>query len=337
MNSIGPDAPLVTAVALCYNHSRFVAQCLDSVLEQTYRNIEVFIVDDCSRDDSPRIVEDWLRAHRLDWRFIRHQNNLGICKTLNEVVRLARGDYFCMIATDDLWLPDKVERQVGIMEHLPASVGWVYSDAFQIDEAGNPLPRMFIESHRAFSRMPEGGIELVLWEANFIPAMTTLIRRRCYDVVGLYDEDLFFEDWDMWLRMARRFEAAYCPVPSAKYRVVGTSMVRSAWDRMVDSACRMCLKHLRHGNLSVQARRAALAQLSRQALLSYDARSARHKSNLLHAVVSEPSIRLLGAFLAATCGLSFNACRTAGRLLRGGRGASPQAPAESSGAVRRLG
>ena len=50
MNSIGPDAPLVTAVALCYNHSRFVAQCLDSVLEQTYRNIEVFIVDDCSRE-----------------------------------------------------------------------------------------------------------------------------------------------------------------------------------------------------------------------------------------------------------------------------------------------
>ena len=83
--------------------------------------------------------------------------------------------------------------------------------------------------------MPAGNIQQVLWEGNFIPAMTTMTRRECVERVGLYDETLFYEDWDMWLRIAKHYNFFYSEQVSAKYRLVGTSMVRSQWPRLVDA------------------------------------------------------------------------------------------------------
>ena len=162
------------------------------------------------------MIDNWLKKHRLDWQFIPHTRNVGICASLNEVLRLARGKYISMVAADDVWLPDKTSRQVEMMEQMPEDVGVVYSDAFQIDENGETLPQMFIEAQRNFAVPPEGFLFDVLLEGNFIPAMTTLIRRECFTQVGTYDEDLCFEDWDMWMRISRRFRFAYDKIPAAK-------------------------------------------------------------------------------------------------------------------------
>ena len=111
--------PLVTAFVGCYNHSRFVEECLDSVRHQTYPNLQVIIFDDGSKDNSVSVIDTWLKKHRLDWQFISHTRNVGICASLNEVLRLARGKYASMVAADDVWLPDKTARQVEMMEQLP--------------------------------------------------------------------------------------------------------------------------------------------------------------------------------------------------------------------------
>src|SRR6266478_3036286 len=187
LNSRLRSFPLVTAFVGCYNHSRFVEECLDSVRQQTYPNLQVIIFDDCSTDDSVSVIDNWLKKHRLDWQFIRHNRNVGICASLNEALRLARGKYISMVAADDVWLPDKTARQVEMMERLPEDVGVVYSDAFQIDENGATLPQMFIEAQRNFAFPPKGLLFDVLLEGNFIPAMTTLIRRECFTQVGTYD------------------------------------------------------------------------------------------------------------------------------------------------------
>jgi len=102
-------------IVLSYNHSRFILETLESVRAQTYKNTELIILDDCSSDDSVSIIERWLQENAIACTFIRHQKNQGICKSLNETLAVATGKYISMVASDDLWLPDKIARQVEIM------------------------------------------------------------------------------------------------------------------------------------------------------------------------------------------------------------------------------
>ena len=240
--------PIVTTVVLCYNQAQFVLETLESVKAQTYKNTQFIIVDDYSSDDSVPVIEGWLRKNGIDdCTFIRHSKNEGICKSLNDAVRAADGKYISMTASDDTWLPDKIERQVEIMESQPESVGVLYSDAFQMDANGNLLPEMFIPLHRNLPEMPQGEILSVLLEGNFIPAMTTLIRRSCYGIVGLYDETLPWEDWDMWMRIARRFSFLFSATPSAKYRIHGQSYTRLFRKSMTKDLWNMWLKQFELG------------------------------------------------------------------------------------------
>jgi glycosyltransferase involved in cell wall biosynthesis len=220
------NAPLVTAIAVCYNHARFVIDCLESIRQQTYRPIELIIMDDCSSDDSVRLIRQWLSSGAMDGRLVAHERNQGLCRTLNDALALATGKYVAIVATDDLWMPKKLETQVQRLESLGENYGVVYSDAWLIDESGQRMSGMFIGSHRAFPRMPEGSIFSVLMGGNFIPAMTTLVRRDCYARVGLYDENLAYEDWDMWLRLSRDYAFAFSSEVSAAYRIVSTSLIR---------------------------------------------------------------------------------------------------------------
>jgi glycosyltransferase involved in cell wall biosynthesis len=225
--------PLVSIISICYNHERFVKDCLESIRRQAYPNLQIIITDDCSKDSSVALIREWMVQNpALPTTFISNDQNRGLCKSLNQAIALARGKYISMIATDDIWKPGKISRQVSVMESLPETVGVLYSDAERMDETGAPLPGRFIESYRQFDRMPEGNIQEQLWDGNFIPAMTTLIRRSVFDKVGLYDEGLFYEDWDMWLRVSEHYHFAYDDRPSAIYRVVQTSMSKSSVDRM---------------------------------------------------------------------------------------------------------
>jgi glycosyltransferase involved in cell wall biosynthesis len=242
--------PLVSTIVLSYNQSRFVRETLESVKSQIYKATQLIIVDDCSSDDSVETIERWLHENRVDCIFIRHDENQGICKSLNDSLAAATGKYVSMVASDDVWLPDKIVQQVEMMESQPDHVGVVYSDAFQMDEQGHPLPDMFIAAHRKLSEMPQGQILGVLLEGNFIPGMTTLVRRSCYDVVGLYDENLPWEDWDMWMRIARRYSFLYSPTPFATYRRHEKSLSRSDRAAMLKGSFKTCLKQFSLGHLN---------------------------------------------------------------------------------------
>lgn len=219
--------PLVTVIAVCYNHFRFVLECLESIRNQTYENIQLIIMDDCSKDDSVGIIRAWIADNSVNCTFLPHTENKGICRTLNEALTYASGKYISLIATDDVWMLDKIENQVKQMEMLAEDVGVLYSDALQIDEAGGLLPKMFIESNQTLPEPHSGYIASVLIEGNFIPAMTALIRKTCYEKVGFYDEQLCYEDWDMWLRISEHFKFIFSPGVSAKYRIVSTSLSRN--------------------------------------------------------------------------------------------------------------
>ncbi|HEY1921672.1 MAG TPA: glycosyltransferase [Tepidisphaeraceae bacterium] len=261
--------PLVTAIVLCYNHARFVVEALEGVKSQTYTNIQLLIIDDRSTDDSVAVIEKWIAANNLDCTFVRHEKNMGLCRSLNEAVSLSRGEYISLVAADDVWLPHKIAMQVEMLEKLPRKVGVAYTDAFQIDEHGNVLPKRFIEDHRrSLTSPPTGDVQEQLWRGNFVPAMSTLVRSEVYKTIGGYDETLAYEDWDFWLRASRQYEFAYSPEISAKYRVLATSMIRTRQDEIRKSVRRIYLKNLEAGDLPPAIQRTAIDVLMDEAARS---------------------------------------------------------------------
>ncbi|MBH2042331.1 MAG: glycosyltransferase [Comamonadaceae bacterium] len=258
-------APAVTVIAVCFNHARFLTECLDSIAAQTFQGFQLIVTDDCSRDDSAQLIESWLARHRPDALFIRHGVNVGLCKTLNEALAEARGEFISMVATDDAWEPDKIERQLAAARQAGPQVAVVYSDASRMNEDGVRLEKNFIESHTPECTRPSGQVFAELANRNFIPAMATLIRRQALVDVGLYDERLAYEDYDMWLRLAVRYEFVYVPALVARYRIVSTSMVRTIFAQPSPhfhfTVYLICMKWLPGERLSARQRTAWVKRL----------------------------------------------------------------------------
>ena len=308
--------PLVSAIILCYNQARFVIECLEGVKAQQYPNLELIVNDDGSRDDSAAVIQAWLAGSGIPYRFLRNGTNQGLCRSLNNAILQSRGKYIAGVAADDVWLPGKLLRHVERLEKLAPEVGLIYTDALQMDEVGKSLAKNFIETYRHFEARPEGNIHRVLWQGNFIPAMTTLIKRECYDKVGLFDESLYYEDWDMWLRISRCFSFAYLDEVSAKYRIVSTSMMQSQGNRMIDAGCQVCFKHLSGGEMDRETRKLAARLFYDYAIASYERGTANYKKQLLQAFRFRPTPGLALRCSFALCGVGSERFARLRRLLQ---------------------
>ena len=281
--------PAVTVIALCFNHERFLTECLDSIAAQTFQDFQLIVTDDCSRDDSAKLIENWLACNRPDALFIRHSVNMGLCKTLNEALMQARGEFISMVATDDAWEVDKIERQLAVARQVGQQVAVVYSDASRMDEDGTRLEKYFIDSHTPGCNRPSGQVFSELANRNFIPAMATLIRRKALVDVQLYDERLVYEDYDMWLRLAARYEFVYCNAVVARYRVVSTSMVRTIFanpsPHYYYTVYLICMKWLPGKRLSTHQRVAWVKRLWEAAYGLYVANDRRAAACLWNAAL----------------------------------------------------
>lgn len=301
-------APAVTVIAVCYNHARFLHECLNSIAVQTMQEFQLIVADDCSTDGSADLIEKWLAEHKPNALFIRHTVNIGLCKTLNESLLHARGDFISMIATDDAWEPDKIERQLTLMSRQTAEVAVIYADATRMDETGQRIATDFIEAHVPECTRPSGHIFAELANRNFIPAMSTLVRRQALIDVGLYDERLSYEDYDMWLRLASRYCFVYCPLVLARYRIVNTSIVRTIFAK--PSAQHyytqhlICQKWLPGRHLTQTQREAWADRLLGSAYGLYVLGDARAKRALWWAVRYTLKPRAMLLAIASTLGIS---------------------------------
>lgn len=232
------DLPLVTVGVASFNNAGYLRETLESIRLQTYTRLELLIVDDASRDDSVMVAEAWLAEHpEVNGRLIRHTTNLGVCRVCNDIITEAQGEFVTIIGSDDVYLPDKFAIQVPLLQIAPPTVGILFSPIERMNEAGHPLPDTG-EAHH------EGQVFMDLLNVNFISAMGTLMRRSCYERVGLYDETLAYEDWDMWLRMAREYEFQFSPRVSARYRIHAGSATFSRRMQLAESSLQLLEKHI---------------------------------------------------------------------------------------------
>lgn len=199
MNTCNKD-PLVSVVIPCYNHDGYVQECLRSVIEQDYDNIELIVIDDGSTDHSCDRIKEL--AEVCDKRFkrfeFRSRENRGLCATLNEAIEWCRGVFFSAIASDDIMLPFKTSCQVEYFGMYP-SCGAVFGGAYIIDDAGK-----VIKTRKGKPRTY--GFRALFLLEHSLSAPTQMIRTNLLREVGMYPENLLIEDWFMWLKLTERGE-----------------------------------------------------------------------------------------------------------------------------------
>jgi len=220
-------APIVSVVCLCYNHAPFIREALESVLSQTYKPIELIIVDDASTDGSIDIIQQWIKSHD-EVPFIANPTNLGNCKAFNRGLALANGKYIIDLSGDDRLAVERVRRGVMVMEERP-EVGVQFSDAELIDEAGRHLG--FHSDRFSHTSIPQGKIFRDILSRYFINSPTMMIRKSLLDELGGYDESLSYEDFDFWVRSSPKTDYIYIAEALVQRRVLRDSMGKQQYGR----------------------------------------------------------------------------------------------------------
>ncbi|MCW5942292.1 MAG: glycosyltransferase [Fimbriimonadaceae bacterium] len=210
-------SPRVSILLTCYNHLAYLPLAYQGVLDQTWTDWEIVAIDDGSTDGT----RDWLRAHADRATLVFNDPNLGTYASLNRALEHASGDLIAILNDDDLWAPQKLARQIDLLDKHP-KVGLVHTDGGFIDGNGDTIegsPLGF-----AFPRTETGDVLLDLLYANKIIASAALVRRECFDRLGGFNPGYFGSgDWEMWLRVAEQWEVGFCPEPLTYYRVHGAN------------------------------------------------------------------------------------------------------------------
>ena len=216
---------LVTVIALCFNHEAYLLETLNSVLGQTYPFVELIIVDDCSTDRSAELIETFANENKKV-QFIKLSENIGNCKAFNRALALAKGKYIMDLATDDILEPHCIENQVLTFENLPENYGVVFGNARLISEKGEFL-RNFYQTDKigkVQTKIPEGDIYSAILAHSFICTPTTLFRKKMLDELGGYDENLTYEDFDIWVRSSRNWHYGFIDKILLSKRSVANSL-----------------------------------------------------------------------------------------------------------------
>jgi glycosyltransferase involved in cell wall biosynthesis len=208
--------PEVSVIVPTYNYAHFIGDCLDSIFSQTYKDFEVIVVDDGSTDDTAQV----LKKYRGEIHYI-HQENRGLPAARNTGIRAAQGEYLAFLDSDDLWLPDKLDEQIRVLRN-DADMGIIFSDASAFDEKGVIRESILKEENTC-----TGFCFQRLFMGNYLVMPTVMIRTRCLEKGGLFDESLTaVEDYDLWLRISIYYKIGFVAKVLAKYRVHPSNMSR---------------------------------------------------------------------------------------------------------------
>ncbi len=201
--------PLVSVIIPAYNKAQLTVKTVESVLAQTYKNLEILVADDGSADDTRLQLERFGDKIRY-----LYKENGGACSARNFGLKHSRGEYVAFLDCDDLYLPKKIEASVKYLQSNP-QVGFVHTAAYFVDGNDQVLTQY---SHPKSRKT--GWISRELCLRNYICNSTVLMRKECFNKAGDFDETIFPPaDWDLWLRLSEHYEAGYIDEPLTKYRV----------------------------------------------------------------------------------------------------------------------
>lgn len=197
--------PLVSVILPTYNRASLLPRAIKSVVNQTYNNFELIIIDDNSSDNTKEIVKNF-EDKRI--KYIRHKENKGGAAARNTGIELAKGEYIAFQDSDDEWLPQKLEKQVKVFRKLPQKFGVVYSGYWQLKNG----QKKYLPSSKIHPR--EGNLADILLKGNFITTQTAIVRKDCLINSGMFDGTLpRLQDWELWIRISQHSFFKYINEP----------------------------------------------------------------------------------------------------------------------------
>jgi glycosyltransferase involved in cell wall biosynthesis len=241
------DTIKVTVGIPVYNGAKFIKETLDSVANQSCTAIKVLIIDDCSTDNSVNIIQNWLIGKGESYELIINSNNLGLLKCSNILLSQVKTTYFQLLGHDDIIYPNKIEDQVKLLESTDDSVAMVYCNMHVVDKLGNKIASSFFERAEYFGKPPDGYIYNELIKGNFINASSVLCKTKFVVAQGGYDENLFFEDWPMWIKLSSKFKVLFLQSFLGAYRILDNSMIHANINKQIaaENTFYMYLKFLK--------------------------------------------------------------------------------------------
>lgn len=188
----------VSVIIATYNHAKYLPRAIDSVLEQTYQDFEIIVIDDGSTDNTKAACERYSDKYPNKVKYF-YQQNSGPAAARNKGIKKASGEYAAFLDADDLWMKEKLQIQIEFLEKN-RDISFVYGKAKVLDESGNQIgikPERY--QQHDFSK-------LILDWGHF-PMMTVVVRKECFDKVGYFAEDLYImEDIHLWIRISKFFK-----------------------------------------------------------------------------------------------------------------------------------
>jgi len=215
---------LVSVIIPTHNRGNLITETIESVLAQSYGNIEILIVDNGSTDDTENIIKK-IKTSRI--QYFKQENSGGPAGPRNVGIRKSRGEYIAFLDSDDIWLPDKIKKQVEILECKPET-GLVYCKA---EFFGDGFPKGKTYPGKGYS----GEVFDKLICGNFVPTISVLARRETILKTGDFDESKSlraFEDYELWMRIARHYhfhfiDEALCRLRMHTQNMLGTDNMKS--------------------------------------------------------------------------------------------------------------
>ncbi len=205
---------LVTVGVALYNHEQYIVQCLESIISQTYKNIELIVIDDCSPDNSFEVAKNYLENQDFNKNYkIYTRPNKGMCNTLNEIAKQSTGKYISFIGSDDSWMLNKIEDQVKYLEENSKYM-LVHSNSQVIDNNDNQKNILDYSVKKNTGYLFDSIIE----GKGGINTTSHLYKTEVYEKIGYYDPNLKFEDTDFWLRLTKYYEVGYINKIHTYYR-----------------------------------------------------------------------------------------------------------------------
>lgn len=235
--------PKVSVIIPTHNRAELLKKAVKSVLDQTYTDFEILVSDDGSTDDTPQVVEGF-SDKRI--RSIRYSNSIGVAVVRNNALINSSGEYIAFLDDDDEWLPSKLEKQASLLEGTPHEMGAVYTGVKSIDAKLGGLVIIKTPKYR-------GNILQHLLLNNFITTSSILVKKHCFDEVGLFDtEYMSASDNDMWIRIAQKFEFDYVKEPLVNYYNTEISISRND-KKLIKGLERLISKYQKQYNANSRA------------------------------------------------------------------------------------
>ena len=201
----------VSVVVPSYNHAQFVHMTLRSIMKQTHRPAELLVIDDGSKDDSPRAIEAALEDCSLPCELVVRENR-GLCATLNEGFARTKGDYFAYLGSDDVWLPDFLRERLRLMQSRADAV-LAYGHSYLIDDQN----RIF-DCTAEWADYADGNVREMLL-STIAPMSPTVLYRRSALEKEPWNEQAKLEDYDLYLRLSSIGEFAFDPQVLSAWRM----------------------------------------------------------------------------------------------------------------------